>query len=110
MIQVRRDDFFYFCKTNLAPGVFSLNKKFSMEKMERLAAKDYQSISYLKTAKPELKVYGSNPVKIASRSRKVAKIVNLSTVQTTNQLIQKPKGEIRILTVTVPRNGISGLL
>lgn len=30
-----------------------------MEKMERLAAKDYQSIGYLSVAQPELKVHRS---------------------------------------------------
>jgi len=81
-----------------------------MEKTERLAATDYQSIGYLKTAKPELRVHIKDQIKTRSTSKTSAKIVNLSSVQMETGEMKKPKGEIRILTVTVPRNGISGLL
>lgn len=81
-----------------------------MEKMERLAAKDYQSIGYLSVAQPELKVHSERKTGLESKSRTAAKILNLNAGSSAGEALQNPKGEIRMLTVPAPRKGISGLL
>jgi len=81
-----------------------------MEQMERLAEKDYQSIGYLNVAQPELKVHSERKTNLKSRSRTAATILNLPSRQKAGQILQNPKGEIRMLTVPAPRSGISGLL